>query len=54
MQGHEGITQSLEADAGVSWGRLELWICWSVYPGFEPKYLLLSKEVILPIFFFVG
>ena len=43
-----------EANTGVSWGILDLWSCQSVYPGFQPEYLLLSKEVLLPRFFSVG
>jgi len=46
--------QFLEADAEVSWGKLELWSCRSVYPGFQPEYSLPSREVLPPRFFSVG
>ena len=46
--------QSLEVDIGVSWGRLELWSCQSIYLGFQPEYLLPSREVLLPRFSLLG
>ena len=37
--GQKGLTQSLEADAGLFVGQIRARSCQSVYPGFQPKYL---------------
>jgi len=54
MLGQKGLTQSLEADAGVFVGQTRAGSCQSVYPGFQPEYLIPSTEVLLPRLFSVG
>ena len=54
MLGQKGLTQSLEANPRAFVEQIRVGSCWSVHPGFQLKYLLPSREVLLPRLFSIG